>query len=225
MIRLEKVSKSFKRPHGINQVFADLDITFEDGTRTAIMGLTGTGKTTLINMMTGMLRPDSGRVYRQGVISYPMNALGVISGAMSVRQNISFLCQVYGFESRGVQDFVERYVGMPKLMNEPFSNLTAPERLIFGYTIGYALPFETYLIDNVYAAGTVQQRERIARLLNARLESSGLVFATKSIPTARLFCDRAVVLDGGRPHVYDDFEEGARHFVGLVRAEQEMLAS
>lgn len=224
MIRLEKVSKAFKRRHGVNQVFQDLDLTFADGTRTAIMGITATGKTTLINMMTGMLRPDSGRVYRSGVISYPMNALGVIHGAMTVRQNINFLCRIYGFDGQTVQEFVESYTGLPRLMDEFVGNLTQNERLQFGYTIGYALPFETYLIDNVYAAGPVAIRERIARLLNARLETSGLVFATKSIPTARLFCTRAIVLDGGRPHVYENLEEGARHFADLVRSEQGEVA-
>lgn len=220
MILLEKVSKSFKRRHGVSRIFTDLDLAFTDGSRTAIMGLTGTGKSTLINMMTGMLRPDSGRVYRSGVISYPMNALGVISAAMTVRQNINFLCRVYGFDEEPVQAFVESYTRLPRLMNEFVGNLTQNERVQFGYTIGYALPFETYLIDNVYAAGPVAVRERIARLLNARLESAGLVFATKSIPTARLFCNRAVVLDGGRPHVYENLEDGARHFADLVRSEQ-----
>lgn len=225
MIWLDKVSKSFKRRHGINQVFADLDLTFEDGTRTAIMGLTGTGKTTLINMMTGVLRPDSGRVYRQGLISYPVNALGVLSAAMTVRQNVKFLCRVYGFDSRAVQDFVDDYVRLPRLMDVPISDLTTMERVLFGYTIAYALPFETYLIDNVYAAGPMYLRERIAQLLNSRLESASLIFATKSIPTARLFCNRAIVLDGGKAHIYPDFEDGARHFVGLVRAEQQMMSS
>ncbi len=224
MILLDKVSKAFKRRQGINQVFKDLSLTFEDGTRTAILGLNYSGKSTLINMMTGVLRPDSGHVYRSGTISYPINALAVVHSSMTVRQNINFLCGIYGFETKSVQDFVESYTGLKRLMDEFVGNLTRAERLQMVYTIGYALPFETFLIDGGYAGGPPQIRDRIARLFNARLETSGLVLATKSGPTAMAFCTRAVVLDQGIPHIYENITEGVRHYSELSRDSKRSVA-
>ncbi len=47
-------------------IFAGLDLTIRRGSITAIMGPSGTGKTTLLRMITGQLRPESGRVRVSG---------------------------------------------------------------------------------------------------------------------------------------------------------------
>ena len=51
---------------GGRQIFAGLDITIERGKVTAIMGPSGTGKTTLLRLMTGQIRPDRGRIIVEG---------------------------------------------------------------------------------------------------------------------------------------------------------------
>ncbi len=57
--RMESVDKQF----GGNPILETLDLVVETGDRIAIMGPNGTGKTTLLNVMTGKLPPDSGAVY------------------------------------------------------------------------------------------------------------------------------------------------------------------
>ncbi len=58
MLRFEKVRFSYPgRP-----VFDGLDLTLPDGSRTALLAPSGTGKTTLLRLLTGQLRPQSGAV-------------------------------------------------------------------------------------------------------------------------------------------------------------------
>ena len=60
MLRFEKVRFSYPgRP-----VFDGLDLTLPDGSRTALLAPSGTGKTTLLRLLTGQLRPQSGAVTR-----------------------------------------------------------------------------------------------------------------------------------------------------------------
>src|SRR5690606_11395918 len=54
----------FKR--GSRVIFDGLDMKVRRGSITAIMGPSGTGKTTLLRMITGQLRPDEGRVLVAG---------------------------------------------------------------------------------------------------------------------------------------------------------------
>lgn len=58
MIRLEKVSKSF----GDKKVLDGFSQVFEEGRRYVVTGPSGVGKTTLLRLICGLIRPDSGSV-------------------------------------------------------------------------------------------------------------------------------------------------------------------
>ncbi len=51
---------------GGRPIFSGLDVTVPRGKITAIMGPSGTGKTTLLRLMTGQIRPDRGRILVDG---------------------------------------------------------------------------------------------------------------------------------------------------------------
>ena len=63
MIRLEQISKAFK-----GQVVLDhLDLEIEKGKITVIIGQSGGGKSVLLKHMIGLIRPDSGHIYVNGI--------------------------------------------------------------------------------------------------------------------------------------------------------------
>src|SRR5688572_26361998 len=57
-LELKNVSKSF----GSSPVLMDINLSIEKGEFVAIVGYSGAGKTTLISLIAGLLRPDSGSV-------------------------------------------------------------------------------------------------------------------------------------------------------------------
>lgn len=63
LIEIERLS--FRR--GSRIIFEDVDLVIARGAVTAIMGPSGTGKTTLLKLITGQLRPDAGRILVDGV--------------------------------------------------------------------------------------------------------------------------------------------------------------
>lgn len=65
MLIAENISKSF----GENAVIENFSRVFSEGKATAVLGKSGGGKTTLLNILMGLLSPDSGEVKREGRIS------------------------------------------------------------------------------------------------------------------------------------------------------------
>ena len=61
LIRLNHVSKSF----GSKTVLKDVSLQLNPGEKIGLVGRNGTGKTTLVRMITGALEPDDGQVIRQ----------------------------------------------------------------------------------------------------------------------------------------------------------------
>jgi ABC-type branched-subunit amino acid transport system ATPase component len=62
MLKVEGLSKSFLEVHAVS----GLDLQVKQGVITALIGPNGAGKTTTFNMITGFLRPDTGRVLFEG---------------------------------------------------------------------------------------------------------------------------------------------------------------
>jgi len=62
LLQIENLNKAF----GKVQAAVDINLTFEEGVLTSIIGPNGAGKSTLINMLSGSLPADSGRIVFQG---------------------------------------------------------------------------------------------------------------------------------------------------------------
>ncbi|MEM7769404.1 MAG: ABC transporter ATP-binding protein [Cyanobacteria bacterium P01_E01_bin.6] len=100
IIELKGVTKRF----GANTVINNLDLTVYAGQGLAIIGPSGTGKSTILRIMAGLLLPDEGEVYiqgtrREGLIEDSPDPIGIgmvfqqaaLFDSLTVNQNVGFL--------------------------------------------------------------------------------------------------------------------------------------
>ncbi|MDJ0994156.1 MAG: ABC transporter ATP-binding protein [Dinoroseobacter sp.] len=79
VLEFKNVSKSFGEGASRTDVLKDINLTVEDGEFLVLLGFSGTGKTTLINLMAGLERPTKGHVKYKGLpITEPSPERGVI---------------------------------------------------------------------------------------------------------------------------------------------------
>lgn len=65
-LELKNVSKSYGTGDNITNVLSDINLSIEEGEFVAIVGFTGSGKTTLINLINGLLEPSEGEILFKG---------------------------------------------------------------------------------------------------------------------------------------------------------------
>jgi len=66
ILRAVNLGKEYPLPKGVLQIFKGLDFTLEAGDIVAIMGVSGVGKTTFLNLLGALDRPTEGRVFLDG---------------------------------------------------------------------------------------------------------------------------------------------------------------
>jgi ABC-type lipoprotein export system ATPase subunit len=90
MIRVERVSKTYKSGRGRVHALSEVSFELGRGNRAAVIGKSGSGKTTLLNCLGGLERPDSGSVICHGL---EIHAIGPKDLSRFQRQDVGFVFQ------------------------------------------------------------------------------------------------------------------------------------
>ncbi len=110
-LELKNVSKSYGQGKNRTEVLSNINLTIEEGEFVAIVGFTGSGKTTLVNMIAGLLEPDSGEILFKGKpVEGPSHERGVI------------------FQNYSLLPWLNVYNNVGMAVKEVFKKLTKTER-------------------------------------------------------------------------------------------------
>lgn len=211
MISIENLHKSFRTPGGRKIVAENITTIFPTGVSVGLLGRNGTGKSTLMEMIGGTIRPDSGKINVTGTVSWPVGFAGSFHPDMTGAQNTRFIGRVYGVDTDELLDFVADFAELSNHFHVPVRHYSAgmKSRLAFGVSIG--IPFDTYLVDEVTSVGDATFRRKSRQVFMDRMERAGAVVVTHAMGQVRQLCQAGAVLEDGRLTYYDDVEEAIDH--------------
>ncbi len=217
MIRLENLWKTYRLDGVRKTVAAGIDATFPSGTAVAVLGRNGAGKSTLLRMIAGTQDFDSGRIHRQGTLSWPVGFSGGVQGDMTGAQNTRFVARIHGVDADALVDYVRDFTEVGAHFHLPVRTWSSGmrARLCFGLSMG--IRFDTYLIDEATAPGDAAFRARADAVLSARLSGSGAIFVTHALEQARALCTQGAVLEAGQLTWFADIDDAIRAHLDNVR--------
>ncbi len=220
MIRLEGVQKTFRLDGTQKIVARNLNFTFPAGQAVGLLGRNGAGKSSLLAMLAGTLQPDAGRVIAQGTVSWPVGFAGSFHADMTGAQNARFVARIYGVDTGQMLDFVRDFAGLGPHFHLPVRSYSAGMRARLAFGISMAVPFDTYLIDEVTAVGDGAFARKSSTVLKERLQTSGAVIVSHSMPLLRDLCSAGAVLEDGRLFYYARIDKAIEHHDHLMLGRQ-----
>jgi len=217
MIRFENLSKGFWVQGEYKLVIDHLNLTLPTGKSLGLLGGNGAGKSTLIQIIAGIMPPDTGRVVSDGSISWPVAFGGSFHPALTGAQNVRFVARVYGVDTDSLTAYVEDFAELGKHFYMPVRTYSAgmKARLTFGTSMG--IRFDTYLVDEATAVGDASFRDKSRRVFRERMEASSSILVTHHMHELRDFCDAGILLYRGKLYYYDDLDEAIKDHEDLLR--------
>jgi capsular polysaccharide transport system ATP-binding protein len=217
MIRLENLSQSYFND---KPVFPEITLELPTDRRLGLLGAADSGKTTLLNLLAGLTEPHRGRIERFARLSFPAGYQRGFRFSQSAKQNAIFAARIYDADPQEVLHFVCTLTDLGDQLERPMRDLSVPARLIFAYVLTYALPFDTYLFDNIIGPGVPGTRELWEQLYAARTREAGAIIATRQPRVVEALCDCVLVLGPGGAAYYDDIKDGIEAYAEARAAAQ-----
>lgn len=218
MIILDRLTKSYPLTHGRHYVFKDLSFTFPEGSSIAILGPNGAGKSTLMRILGGIDAPDSGQVITDKTISWPVGLSGGLQGSLSARDNVKFVCRVYGCKGEALREkvaYVEDFAEIGKYFDQPIKNYSSGMRSRVAFGLSMAFDFDYYLIDEAGAVGDPQFKKKSKAVYDEKRKNSNVILVTHNMNEVRELCQHVIVVKEGQAQVFDDIEEGIAEYQGI----------
>ena len=211
MIQLENLTKIFRLDGRTKVVMRDVNLVFPSRISVALLGRNGAGKSTLLQMIAGTLAPTSGRIISTGTISWPVGFAGSFHPELTGSQNARFVARIYGVDSDELVDFVEDFAGLGQHFHLPFRTYSSGMRSRLAFGVSMAIPFDTYLVDEVTSVGDAAFKVKSSAVFKARMETAGAFVVSHSMGLVRELCQVGVVLENGQLTYYDEVDAAIAH--------------
>lgn len=218
MIEFKGLSKEFSTGGHTYNVFEDLNIRFPDGASVGLLGRNGAGKSTLLKIISGTMNATQGHVIRRGTVSWPVGFAGSFHPDLSGVQNARFLARIYDTDTTEVAEFVKSFAELGEHYYLPFRTYSSGMRSRLAFGVSMAIPFDTYLVDEITAVGDAAFREKSAHVFKERMKRSGAFVVSHTIQQIRDLCDVGAVLENGRLYYYDQIEAAIEHHTANLAA-------
>jgi ABC-type polysaccharide/polyol phosphate transport system ATPase subunit len=188
-------------PPDPRQALRGVTLTVSHGDRIAIVGNNAAGKSTLLKIVAGLLRPTSGTVEVRGEMVL-LTSLGVgMIDELSVSDNTVLYGALYGVDPRRMRTLlpdVLEWAGIPGFAYTKLKHLSSGTRARLAFSAVRYIAAEIFLIDEALAAGDlVFQKKTRAFFEEPQHRDRTFLVATHDMAFARTFCAKALWLDRG----------------------------
>ena len=207
MTALAKRKVKFKVFHALE----DVDFTIQRGDVVGLIGHNGAGNSTLLKIISGIMRPTKGKVWR-GANIVPMLELG--SGFdydLSGHENIFLNGAILGYSKEFLHSKYDEIVAFSELaefIHTPLRNYSSGMLMRLAFSIATVVEPEILIVDEVLAVGDERFQEKSKkRMMELMSGGTTVLFVSHNIDQIREMCNRVVWLDHGKVKMIGEADE------------------
>jgi lipopolysaccharide transport system ATP-binding protein len=206
-----------------DEFWAVSDVSFDvrKGEILGIIGSNGSGKTTMLRLLTGIFPPDQGTVSVKGRIG-ALIALGAgFHPHMTGRENVFLNGSILGMEREEIAekfDDIAEFAGIGEFIDAPVSTYSSGMTVRLGFAIAVHVEPEVLFVDEVLAVGDVSFRTRCHERMQDYIQQGNTIcLVSHDLMAIEGLCSRVLWMEKGIARMLG----GPQEVISAYRAEQD----
>jgi lipopolysaccharide transport system ATP-binding protein len=200
------------------EVWALRDVSFEikRGEVVGVIGRNGSGKSTLLQLICGVLRPTTGSVEVKGRISALLELGAGFNPDFTGRENVFLNGALLGLShaelSKRLPE-IESFAEIGKFLDAPVRTYSSGMVVRLAFAVQACVDPDVMIVDEALAVGDIFFRRKCYRRLeDLRRQGCTILLVTHAMMDVEQFCERAILLDGGRTTFQGNAVEGVKRY-------------
>ena len=215
-------TQSLTKRYGPLTAVDGLSLDIFEGEVFGLLGPNGAGKTTSINMMCGLLKPDSGQVIIHGRPITDRSRVGVcpqnivLWGQLTCQEQMSFIGSMYGMNGKTIRRRSEQLLTELDLLEKRNSlarTLSGGMQRRLNLAMALVHDPELLVLDEPEAGLDPQSRVLVREYIKSLARQKTVILTTHNMDEAERLADRVAIMDHGKLLTVDT-PEALKHTVG-----------
>jgi len=184
------------------KVLDDVSFSVQGGEMFGIIGKNGTGKTTLLRLLSNIYKPDKGTIKLNGAV-VPFLTLGAgFEIDITAKANVIQYGILLGFKKSEIEqkfDSIIQFAELEKFADTKLKNFSAGMYARLAFSTAIQVNPDIILIDEVLHVGDIDfQKKSFNKIKSFKEQGKTVVFVTHNMTNITEHCDRAMFLDNGK---------------------------
>ena len=200
------------------QVLKGLNFEIKKGEFVGIVGRNGSGKSTLLKTLAGIYYPEKGDITIDGTL-VPFIELGVgFNPELTGRENVYLNGALLGFsndEMDKMYDDIWKFAELEQFQDQKLKNYSSGMQVRLAFSIAIRAKGDILLLDEVLAVGDAAFQKKCREYFESLHGNQTVILVTHTMENVRDYCDRALLIDGGKVKLDGDPETVAKAYEDL----------
>ncbi len=178
-----------------------VSFTIEQGESVALLGFNGSGKSTMLKLISGVMLPDNGRVGVRGRVAGLIEVGAGFHPDLTGRENVYLNGAILGMSEKEIDERFDEIVAfseIEKFIDTEVKFYSSGMFLRLAFSVAAHSEPDIFLIDEILAVGDEPfQRKCLDRIRELRRNGHTLIIVSHDLDMVQKVADRGVVLDKG----------------------------
>ncbi|MCH8629117.1 ABC transporter ATP-binding protein [Arsenicicoccus piscis] len=196
----------------------DVSMQIRRGESVGLLGFNGSGKSTMLKLLSGVMLPDSGTIGIRGRIAGLIEVGAGFHPDLTGRENVYLNGSILGMSEKEIDakfDQIVAFSEIEKFIDTEVKFYSSGMFLRLAFAVAAHSEPDIFLIDEILAVGDEPfQRKCIERVQELRAQGQTLVVVTHDLDMVQRVCQRGVVLNKGHKEFDGDIVGAVAHLRG-----------